>query len=47
MEIGVSDIPRCINDVPNYFVLKSLHLDDRFLSFAIKITPLPVIIILF
>ena len=25
MEAGVSDIPRCINDVPKYFVLKSLN----------------------
>jgi hypothetical protein len=25
MEIGVSDIPRCINDVPKYLVLKSLN----------------------
>ena len=47
MEVSVSDIPRCNNDVPNCLVLKSLHLDARFPSFAIKITPLPVIIILF
>jgi len=25
MEVGVSDIPRCINDVPKYLVLKSLN----------------------
>jgi hypothetical protein len=25
MEIDVSDISRCINDVPKYFVLKSLN----------------------
>ena len=24
MEVGVSDTPRCINDVPKYVVLKSL-----------------------
>ena len=25
MEVGVSDVPRCINDVPKYLVLKSLN----------------------
>jgi len=25
MEVGLSDIPRCINDVPKYLVLKSLN----------------------
>jgi len=25
MEVGVSDIPRCFNDVPKYLVLKSLN----------------------
>ena len=25
MEVGVSDISRCVNDVPMYLVLKSLH----------------------
>jgi hypothetical protein len=25
MDFGVSDIPKCINDVPKYFVLKSLN----------------------
>jgi len=25
MKVGVSDIPRCINDVPKYLVLKSLN----------------------
>jgi len=25
MEVGVSDTPRCINDVPKYRVLKSLN----------------------
>ena len=25
MEFGVSDIPRCINNVPKYLVLKSLN----------------------
>ena len=25
MEVGVSDIPRCITDVPKYFVLQSLN----------------------
>jgi hypothetical protein len=25
MEIGVSDIPRCMNDVPKYLVLKLLN----------------------
>jgi len=25
MEVGVCDIPRCINDIPKYFVLKSLN----------------------
>ena len=25
MEVGVSDMPRCINDVPKYLVLKSLN----------------------
>jgi len=25
VEVGVSDIPRCINDVPKYLVLKSLN----------------------
>jgi len=25
MEIGVSDIPKCIDDVPKYLVLKSLN----------------------
>jgi len=25
MGVGVSDLPRCINDVPKYLVLKSLN----------------------
>jgi len=25
MEFGVSDIPKCINDIPKYLVLKSLN----------------------
>jgi len=25
MEVGVSDIPRCINDVPKYLVFKSMN----------------------
>ena len=25
MEIGISDVPRCINDVPKYLVLKLLN----------------------
>ena len=25
MEVGVSDIPRCIKDIPKYLVLKSLN----------------------
>jgi len=25
MEVGVSDIPRCINDVPKYLALKSMN----------------------
>jgi hypothetical protein len=25
VKVGVSDIPRCINDVPKYLVLKSLN----------------------
>jgi len=47
MEIGVSDIPKCINDVPNYLVLKSLRLDVHICSFAIKITSLRLNIITF
>jgi len=30
MEVGVSDIPMCIKDVPKYLVLKSLN--DMFLD---------------
>ena len=25
MEVGISDVPRCINDVRKYLVLKSLY----------------------
>jgi len=34
MEVGVSDIPRCINDVPKYLVLKSLDDVSVVLTFA-------------
>ena len=27
MEVSVANVPGCINDVPEYFVLESLHID--------------------
>ena len=39
MEVGVSDIPRCINDVPKYLVLKSLNDVNVALFLDFKLSP--------